>query len=80
MKRVIDVDMEIRCKKATTAINRFFKKYPELDYWKETFENMAKNGIRFYREENGTENWAWALHFDFDEQFGWAYIAVIERA
>ena len=70
MKRIIDVDMECRCKKVTTALDKFFKKYPTLNYWREHLEYMA----------DGTKNnfWSWALHLDIEEDY--IYIAVIERA
>jgi len=29
MKRITDVDMEVRVVKFETALNKFFKKYPE---------------------------------------------------
>lgn len=83
MKRVIDVDMECVCKKVSTALNRFFKKYPELNYWREQLDYMADNGIAFDSDQvlgDGSKNteWSWALHLDIDENF--VYIAVIERA
>jgi hypothetical protein len=83
MKKIVDVDMEINCKKASTAIKNFFKKYPNLDYWKEELEYMAENNIDFMCDNelaDGTknENWTWALHFDIEENY--CYIAIIERA
>lgn len=83
MKRVIDVDMECMCKKVSTALNRFFKKYPELNYWREQLEYMADNGVDFASDQvlgDGSKNveWVWALHLDVDEDH--VYIAVIERA
>lgn len=82
MKRIIDVDMIIRCKKLETAFNRFFKKYPALNEWRENFEYMAKNNIDFDGDvtmADGTRNndWCWALHLDIEEDY--IYMAVIER-
>lgn len=82
MTRTVNVDMDITCKKFETALNRFFKKYPELDYWKETFEWMFEDNVDFFcdnRYADGTKNYDWsALHLDcFDS--GHYYIAVIER-
>lgn len=76
MKIVIDNDMVCRCKKLTTALDRFFKKYPNLTYWKETFESMAENHQDFLKDGND-DLWGWALHLDIDENY--YYIAVIER-
>lgn len=83
MERIVDVDMEVKCKKVKTALNRFFKKYPELNYWREQFEWMAENDIDFYCNNlynDGTRNseWSHALHLDTYEDH--CYIAVIERA
>ena len=83
MKRVIEVEFETRCKNAKTAIDRFFKKFPSLDYWKEAFEYMAENNIDFYCDNkyaDGTVNkdWIYALHFDSSEDFH--YLCIIERA
>lgn len=83
MTRKVSVDMDITCKKFETALNRFFKKYPELDYWKETFEWMFEDGVDFFCDNlfaDGTRNhdWSYALHLDcFDS--GHYYMAVIER-
>ena len=83
MKRVVDVDMEIRTGNAQKALDKFFSKHPELDYWCGELEYMAENGIDFEcddRQPNGlpVKNWRWALHFDLDSNR--AYIAIIERA
>ena len=83
MKRIIDVDMECRCKKLSTALDRFFKKYPNLTEWRETFEWMAENNQDFFCDNkfaDGTENkeWRYALHLDIEENY--FYMAVIERA
>ena len=82
MKRIIDVDMVCRCKKISTALDRFFKKYPNLTYWREQLEYMAENNIDFDSDitlADGTKNdfWCWALHLDIEENY--FYIAVIER-
>lgn len=83
MQRIIDVDMMVRCKKVETAFNRFFKKYPELDYWREQLEWMAENNIDFdcnnvYGDGSRNYDWTYALHLDIYEDY--CYIAVIERA
>ena len=83
MKRIIDVDMECRCKKLSTALNRFFKKYPNLTEWRETLEYMAENNLDFFSDNtmaDGTKNndWCYALHLDINEND--FYICVIERA
>lgn len=83
MKRIIEAEMETDCKKASIAINRFFKKYPDLaDEWRETIEWMAESGTQFYSDDTvqGTANpdWCYALHVVIDETY--AYICIIERA
>lgn len=83
MKRIIDVDMECKCKKLSTALDKFFKKHPSLNYWRETFEYMAENNLDFFSDNtmaDGTKNkdWAYALHLDINENY--FYICVIERA
>ena len=82
MKRTIEVELEIKCKNAKTAIKRFFKKYPKLSYWKEQFEYMAENNIDFENDgilADGSKNkeWRWALHLDVNEDT--VYMCVIER-
>lgn len=84
MTRTIDVDMMTDCKKFDTALNRFFKKYPQVDEcWREVFEWMYETGEDFFSDNmmaDGTKNteWRYALHLDvYDESF---YMAVIERA
>lgn len=83
MKRIIDVDMECRCKKLSTALDRFFRKYPDLKGWRETFEWMADNNKDFecdnlFADGTKNENWGFALHLDIEENY--FYMAVIERA
>lgn len=85
MKRIVDVDMTVRCKKVETAFNRFFKKYPELDCWREVFEWMAENNIDFdcnniYDDGSRNDDWTYALHLNIDMEYSYFYIAVIERA
>lgn len=83
MKRIIEAEMETKCKKISTALDRFFQKNPALNYWRETFEYMAENNLDFFSDNtmaDGTKNknWAYALHLDINEnEF---YICVIERA
>lgn len=83
MKRIIEVDMECRCKKLSTALNRFFGKYPDLEYWRGTFEYMAENGLDHENDSvfgDGTRNhdWRYALHLDIEDNY--FYIGIIERA
>lgn len=83
MKRVIDIDMEIKANTTEKAFNRFFKKHPSLEYWRETFEYMAENGQVFFCDNlfgNGerNKNWSYALHLNIND--GYIYMAVIERA
>ena len=68
MKKTLEVYKEYNSN-AKKAINRFFKKYPELDYWKEQFEWMEETGTEFFsdnRMNDGTRNpyWSYALHLD----------------
>lgn len=82
MKRVLEAEMEIKAKKDKTAINRFFKKYPEIDYWKETFENMANNGEDHFIDDTDSMGnkieWSYSLWFERNDDY--VYMAVIERA
>ena len=83
MKRVIDIDAEVKAATPKKAFDKFFKKHPSLDYWRETFEYMAENGQDFFCDNilgNGerNENWRYALHLDIND--GYIYMAVIERA
>ena len=83
MERVVNVDMEIKSKSVSKAFDRFFKKYPALDYWKEQFEYMAENNIDFFADlimGDGSKNkdWSYALHLDIYTDH--VYMAVVERA
>nr|DAJ53394.1 MAG TPA: hypothetical protein [Caudoviricetes sp.] len=83
MTRIIEAEMETDCKKASTAINRFFKKFPALaDEWRETIEWMAESGTQHYSDDTvgGRKNpdWCYALSVEIDETY--AYICIIERA
>jgi hypothetical protein len=83
MKRTLEVEFETKAKKTSTAIERFFKKYPSLNYWKETFEYMAENNKDFECDNllaDGTKNkdWSFALHLDINEDS--YYFCIIERA
>ena len=91
MKRIIEAEFETTAKKAITAINRFFKRFPELDYWKETFEYMLENGIHtesneWFDRANHIRNndWTYAIHLDINDRVNSndldVYICVIERA
>ena len=83
MKRTIEAEMEIRVKNFETALNRFFKKFPKIDYWREEFEYMYENDKDFECDNmfaNGEKNndWTYALHLDCNEDS--YYMCVIERA
>ena len=91
MKRTVEVEMTIRTNKVEKAINKFFSKHPELEYWKETFEYMAENNESFFSDyyfdtanRVRNENWAYALHLDINENINskniTVYMCVIERA
>lgn len=83
MTRVVNVDMTVRTNDCAKAFDKFFKKYPELGYWREMFEHMAENGEDFFSDDffaDGERNYRWryALHLVIDENY--VYMAVIERA
>ena len=83
MKRTLEIEKMYKSN-AKKAINRFFKKYPELGYWKEQFEWMAETGTEFCcdnRMNDGAENpdWTYALHLNQYEG-NYTYICIIERA
>jgi len=84
MKRITDVDMEVRVVKFETALNKFFKKYPELiNNWKEVFEWMHESNTDFYCDNkmgDGTENKEWGYALYLDEEENYYYFAVIEKA
>ena len=89
MIKTVNVDMEIKAKKFETALNKFFSKYPELDYWRETFEYMHETGENHFVDDlfgDGTKNQDWTYSLWLDENEGIAsgsnyyYFAVIERA
>ena len=83
MKRIVDVDMSMNCKKFSTALKRFFNTFPEQkEEWKETFEYMYENDVDFFCDDtmgDGTRNdeWRYALHLDHDEEH--YYMALIVR-
>ena len=83
MKRIIDVDAEIKGKHFDTALNKFFRKYPSLESdWRELFEYMHENNEDFESDDkmnDGSNNfdWSFALHLDeYEDRF---YFAVIVR-
>lgn len=83
MKRITDIDGSYDCKKFSTALRRFMKKYPGHEEWKETFEWMYESGTDFFCDNifaDGTKNpdWCYALHLDVNEDN--FYLALIERA
>ena len=80
MIKTVNVDMETDCKKASTAIRRFFRANPELEAeWKETIEWMASESIENYTDAANNEDWCYSLWFYADEEAGTYYIAVIVR-
>lgn len=83
MKRIIEAEKEIKAKKFETALDKFFKKFPEIDYWREEFEYMYENNKNFECDNmfaNGEKNndWTYALHLDRNGDS--YYMCVIERA
>ena len=88
MKRTVEVELETKAAKFETALRRFFKKYPELNYWREEFEYMFEHGIDFECDNkfaDGTENkdWSYALHLDVEDggdKGYFFYLCIIERA
>lgn len=83
MKRITDIDGTYDCKKFSTALRRFMKKYPAHEEWKETFQWMYESGTDFFCDNmfaDGTKNpdWCYALHLDVNEDN--FYLALIERA
>lgn len=83
MKRIIEIEKEYTRFHGQKAIDHFFKTNPEMDYWKETFEWMLREGKNSFCDDtfaDGTKNndWLYALHFIDDEYF--TYICIIERA
>lgn len=82
MKRVIEIEKEY---KATPkkAIEKFFKKFPEINYWKETFEWMLESGTEHFTDDmmaDGTKNNEWCYSLWLDQNDDYTYICVIERA
>jgi hypothetical protein len=85
MTRTVEVEFETRVKNPKTAINQFFRKHPDLEYWREVFEWMLENNVEFESDcwidkANNIRNhdWTWALHFYIDEDH--VYMCVVERA
>lgn len=82
MKRTLEIESNTS-KSGKKAIRYFFRRHPELNYWKETFEYMLNNNINFYCDNtygDGTRNndWTYALHLDINEDN--TYICIIERS
>lgn len=82
MKRVIEIEKEYKLP-AATAIKRFFKTYPDMEYWKETFEWMLETNADHFDDTlmaDGTKNreWCYSLHLDQNEDC--TYVCIIERA
>lgn len=84
MTRTVNVDMEIKAKKATTAINKFFNKYPHLDYWSELVENMFAEGTEHVDDTimaDGSYNneWSYSIWTECSDE-NYYYIAIVERS
>lgn len=82
MKRIVNIDKEYKAS-PKKAIEKFFKRLPELVEWKETFEWMADSGETHFIDDqfaDGTHNdeWCYSLWLEQNEEY--TYIAVIERA
>lgn len=83
MKRITNIDFETNCKKFETALERFMKKYPGHEEWKETFAWMFETKTDFFCDNimgdgSRNDNWCYALHLDILEN-GF-YMALVERA
>lgn len=89
MKRTIEVEKTIKTNNIEKAIDKFFNKHPELEYWKDTFKYMVENNESFFSDTtmaDGTRNnnWVYALHLDINENVCkkdfTVYMCIIERA
>lgn len=81
MNRTIEVETTYKCT-ADKAIEKFFKKNPDLIYWEDEFVYMLENNIEFESDNvlgSGGKNlnWTYALHLDQNEDT--TYICIIER-
>lgn len=80
MKRTIEVEATYKCV-TKKAVEKFFKKNPDLIYWEDEFVYMLENNIEFESDNVlGSEqnlNWRYALHLDQNEDT--TYICIIER-
>lgn len=88
MVRVTECEMETTAATLKTALNRFFRRYPLIDYWRGHLESMYETGRDFSSDEllaNGEKDpgWNYALHLDVsdggEENQKLFYICVIER-
>lgn len=81
MKRIIEVEKEYKTT-GKKAIDKFFAKHKELEYWKGTFEWMLENNVDFFSDTldamGNKIDWTYALHLDAEETY--TYICIIERA
>lgn len=83
MNRITDVDKVYRRFHGQKAIDRFFKTFPELAEWKDTFEWMCESGTDHYIDDmfaDGTKNNDWCYSLWLEEEEDYTYIAIIERA
>ena len=80
MTRTLEIEFETHCKKAKTALNRFFKKFPQYENdMREQFEYMIADNVE--HQDNGTYDtpydWTWSVWFVQCEDY--FYFAWIER-
>ena len=81
MKRTIDIDKTYKCN-AKKAIEKFFAKHTELEYWKESFEYMERENVENFndrRMSDGTYNKDWCYSLWLIEEDCCTYIAIVER-
>lgn len=82
MTRTVEIEMTLKTNNVEKAINKFFSKHPDIEYWRETFEYMSDKNEDFFCDNifaDGSNNsdWTYALHLDTNENS--VYMCVIER-
>ena len=81
MTKTVEAWKEYRRFHGQKAIDKFFEAYPDMIYWKETFEYMNENKKSFDCDNKWSDvtdmDWTYALHFDDDSEY--TYICIIER-
>lgn len=82
MIRIVEAEAEYKCN-AKKAIEKFFKKYPELaEAWRETLEWMNESGTENFVDDlfaDGTKNNDWSYSIWLDKNDPYTYICIIER-